>query len=121
MLTRVLDLQTHLRLLNLGDAQDLFKLIDSNRTHLRPWFEMVDLTQTVDDTQAWLERMAAKAAQSPRGWSGIFHDNQLVGAVGVSELDQINKRCEIGFYLAAHACGQGLAIRAVRALLDHLF
>src|SRR3954471_6936637 len=121
MLSAVLDSQTHLRLFCPADAQDLFNLIDTNRSHLQPWFEMVDLTKTVSDTARWLEQMAAKAAKAPRGWSGIFENNQLVGAVGVAELDDKNKSWEIGLFLGPHGCGRGLAIRAVRALVDHLF
>ena len=122
MLTRQLDSDTHLRLFAPADATDLFALIDRNRDHLRPWFEeMVDATQQPQDTAAWIGRMLASHAREPRGWSGVFRRGVLVGAIGVAEVELQKQSAQIGYYLAADACGRGLATMACRALLAHLF
>jgi ribosomal-protein-serine acetyltransferase len=116
-----LDNELEVRLLRPEDAEALFNLIDQNREHLRPWFEMVQITQKVSDTAAWIQSMLARRGNSPRGWSGIFERGKLVGAIGVTSLDEEKASVEIGYYLAADACGRGIATRACAAMLDHLF
>ena len=122
MLTRQLDNDTHLRLFAPADAAELFALIDRNRNHLRPWFEeMIEATQRPQDTAAWIERMLDGRAREPRGWSGIFQRGVLVGAIGIAAVYPRKQSAQIGYYLAADACGCGLATLACRALLAHLF
>ena len=121
MIDRTLDADTHLRLLQPADADELFALIDRNRAHLRPWFEMADETRQPSDTLDWLNRMhARRAEEGPRGWSGIFHRGRLAGAVGVTRLDREKRVAEIGYWLSADVCRQGLATRACTALVDAL-
>ena len=118
MLRHVLDDHTQLRLLRPEDAGELFALIDANRTHLRPWFEMVDATREASDTAGWISQMLAGRAENPaRGWFGIFHHDRLVGCAGVAESDPKKGTAQIGYYLAADACGKGLATAPAGLLL----
>jgi ribosomal-protein-serine acetyltransferase len=122
MLDRDLGHGLIVRLIRPQDAAELFALINRNRAHLRPWFEMVDQTRTPADTAAWIERMHERRKTEPlRGWSAIVENGSIVGAVGVTAAQPEKEQAEIGYYLAANACGRGLATRACAALLDHLF
>jgi ribosomal-protein-serine acetyltransferase len=121
MVTRKIYAHLEVRLLTPQDAEALFHLIDANRQHLRPWFEMPEITEQVSDTANWIQSMLARRQKSPGGWSGIFSDGKLVGAIGVTTFEQHHATVEIGYYLASDACGQGIATRACAAMLGHLF
>lgn len=121
MLTKTIDPTLEIRLLRPEDALALFNLIDQNREHLRPWFEMVELTQQVSDTARWIGSMLKRREESPRGWSGIFENGNLVGAIGLTVLEETKRAAEVGYYLSADACGRGIAPRPCSAMLDHMF
>jgi RimJ/RimL family protein N-acetyltransferase len=48
-------------------------------------------------------------------------DDRFLGAVGIPRLDLAEGRCEIGYWLAPEARGQGAATRAVRLLSAWIF
>ena len=50
-----IDRGTYLRLLNVNDADRIFQLVEQNRTYLSEWLPWVDGTQSVDDTNAFLD------------------------------------------------------------------
>jgi ribosomal-protein-serine acetyltransferase len=109
---------TELRLLAPEDAMAVFTLIDSNRVFLRRWFDMVDIMRTPADSHAWIIAMLARREADPvRGWAGIFHREKLVGCVGVSESVPEKQTVEMGYYLAADACGHGGMPRICRTPL----
>src|SRR4051812_4974811 len=82
---------------------------------------MVDITQKLSDTAAWIDSMLARRGDSPRGWRGIYQNGELVGAIGLISLEEDKQSAEIGYYLAAHACGRGIMTKACAAMLDYLF
>ena len=47
--------------------------------------------------------------------------DELLGAVGIPRVERDERRCEIGYWLAAGARGRGVATRAVRLLAGWIF
>jgi ribosomal-protein-serine acetyltransferase len=51
MFIHTLDEKTHMKILELADAADLFELTNNSRKHLKEWLPWVDFTLTVEDSK----------------------------------------------------------------------
>src|SRR5579863_1664005 len=110
-----------LRGLEDDDAEELFALIDSNRTHLAHWMPFVGQTRGVVDSLAFI-RAARRQFEENRGLQlGVTADDRIVGVVGFHAIDWNRRSTSIGYWLAADAQGTGTMTAAVTALLDYAF
>ena len=115
-----IDTGTYLRLLNVSDAGRIFQLVEQNRAYLSEWLPWVPSTKTVEDTQAFLEHVEVSHASKKGLHCGIIFQDQLVGLVGLrfSAEDYV---ANVGYWLSAHASGEGLMTRAVQTLCRYAF
>ena len=110
-----------LRPLKLGDAAELFGLVETNRAHLRRWLPWVDANTEVANTRAFIRLHQMLAKQGEVRTFGLWWKGRLVGILGLHSLDPENASGAVGYWLAAEAEGQGLMGKAVARLLDHAF
>jgi len=74
---------------------------------------------TLDDAVAFIGRMRE---QDPRVAFAIANDEEAIGGIAVSPLDDVyRKSAEIGFWVAEPFWGRGIATRAVRAMTEQGF
>lgn len=108
---------------SVGDARELFELVDANRDHLRPWLPWIDATRRVADTRRYLRRVVSEARRgtaAPRVYL-IRLSGKLVGSIGFVRLSPENRKTEIGYWLARAHCGKGIMTAACRRLLREAF
>lgn len=120
MLRYVLDERRWLRLLEDGDAEELYAVVDANRAYLARWMPWAkgDTLEGVGD----FIRMSRRQLAANEGFSlGIINDGDIVGTIGFDRLDWKNRSCSVGYWIAEHAQGRGTVTLAVTALLDHAF
>lgn len=101
----------------LGDAAELFALVDASRDRLRPWMIWEPTTKTVDDTRAFIQ--ACLSSNDFEG-NGLWRDGRLIGGVGLS-LDTMANSGEIGYWVAGDHEGQGIVTRACARFFDFAF
>ena len=74
------------------EYQDMFDLVDKNRTQLREWLPWLDFVTEADDykstIQAWVEKNDAGESMT----LGLYVDNQLAGMCGYNTIDLMNKK-----------------------------
>ena len=116
-----IDKQLQLKLLHVSDAESLFVLTDANRAHLKEWLPWVDYTQTVVDSQKFIEQALQQFAQNKGFQAGIFYNDALVGMIGLHEINWSNRSTAIGYWLAEEAVGNGIMTKATRAVLTYVF
>ncbi len=99
-----------------SQAEELFHLIDRNRDELRPWMVWEERTQTVKDSQAFIEGMI-------EGWQfGDEYDYSIVlkktgamiGSFGFHTVDAFSRNCHLGFWLSKESQGKGYVTEAVK-------
>lgn len=121
MFTFKVDEEIELQLFQLKDCKELYRMIDSNRIHLREWLGWVDdMTspyQYETIIPVWLKQFADNNGFN----TGIRYRGELVGSIGFHYIDWRNKHTTIGYYLAQNAMGRGIMTRSVKALLDYAF
>jgi ribosomal-protein-serine acetyltransferase len=110
-----------LRLICPDDAAELFALTDINREYLRQWLPWLDQTQSVDDTETFIELMLSQQAAQQSLTAVILYDGAIAGLVGHNKIDRLNHVGYIGYWLGAAYQGQGLMTVSCRALIEYSF
>ncbi len=118
MFTLEVDDEIELRLMEDADAERLFALIDDCREYLERWLPWVRHNTEVDDSVEFIRRARRKFGQDESIQTGIVHEGDLQGVVGIHLRDQ---KGEVGYWLHRDAQSQGLATRSCRALIDYAF
>jgi ribosomal-protein-serine acetyltransferase len=107
-----------LRLIEPHHADELFAVIDANRSVIRPWMRWVDEVTDVAAIRPTIGKWIIQTAETGCVSLGIELGGALVGAVFHVRPDVTNDQVEIGYWLAESARGRGVALRAVRAFID---
>lgn len=119
MFRHSLDEHSELRLLELRQAETLFRLVDDNRSYLRAWLPWVDATRSPEDSREFIESSRRQLARDAGFSAGIWHRDRLAGVIGFHSLDRVHRVTSIGYWLDAGHQGKGLVTRACHALVRH--
>jgi len=108
-----------LRLLENNNAEEMFKLIDSCRNHLREWLPWVDNTKSSDDTKNFIEITKKQFASNNGFQAGIWYRGEFAGAIGYHGINWANKSTSIGYWLGKNHVGKGIMTKACKAFIDY--
>jgi len=103
-----------LRQFSLGDAADIFQLIDRNRAHLsQPGDNTADKYQTIESVEE-----SIRNPQNPgRLRFGVWNNNnQIVGSINLTPDEDNPKKGEVGYYLGSEFTGNGYMTNALLTL-----
>jgi len=109
-----------LKILVLPDAQIIFNAIDSNRYHLRKWLPFVDVTHNEKDTLAFVKAIVDDVERRQEVFT-IWFNNEFCGLLGLKDIDFLNRKAEIGYWLIEKMTGKGIMIRSVERILKFIF
>ena len=110
-----------LRLPTESDADELFKLTDSNRAYLRQWLPWVDRATCAEDTRKVLQSGLQQIANQQGFHAVICYDGQIVGVIGFHAIDWNNRSTSIGYWLSESHQGQGLMTTSCQAVIEYAF
>lgn len=110
-----------LELLEARHADELYRLTDANREHLRQWLPWVDKIKSVDDTRAFIQNTRRQLSDNNGFHTVIRHNGDLVGTIGQHGISWNNRSTALGYWLAQDAQGQGIMTRSCRVYLEHVF
>lgn len=115
------DDELKIELIQQQHKEELFRLVDTNREHLRKWLLWVDKRQTAEDFDTIIPQWISKYANNDGFDAGIRYKERLVGMIGLHHIDWQNKATSIGYFLSEEAQGKGIITKCVRALITYLF
>ena len=121
MLTLTVNKDTILKDLELETANDLFNLINLNRSHLRKWLTWVDDTKYLEDTIDYIQSVLSGDMFNGRYVLEIWYCNSLAGVIDLHNGDKINMIIEIGYWLAEKYQGAGIMTESCRACINYAF
>jgi ribosomal-protein-serine acetyltransferase len=110
-----------LELLDLRHADELFRVTDANREHLRAWLPWVDNTHGPDDTRAFLRETRKQLAEDRGFQTAVRERGTLVGVIGHHGISWANRSASLGYWLAQDAQGRGIMTHACQAFTGHAF
>lgn len=121
MLRMELFADAELRLLEEHHAEEVYRLIDGNREHLREWLPFIDFNTSSADSLAFIKMAREQLAKNGGTHYGIFYKGKLAGVVGNHLIDWSNRWTSIGYWLGKEFTGLGLMTAATKALVEQAF
>lgn len=114
-------IEEELRILELRHAPLFLQFVRENREFLGRWLGWAKSIDSPEAAEAFLKRGVTRLSDDGLPWVSIWSGGRMAGGVLFFPLDPITKSTDIGYWLASWAGGNGLASRAVTAMLDYAF
>jgi ribosomal-protein-serine acetyltransferase len=111
----------YLKLLEERHAAAIFSVVNRDRAYLRKWLPWVDLTSQAGDTLKFIKTTLAQFANNEGLTAGIWCGSAYAGTIGTHKIDWLNRKVEIGYWIASKFQGQGIVTDACRLLIEHAF
>jgi ribosomal-protein-serine acetyltransferase len=115
------DSQIVLKEIELSDAEDIFKLIDSDRENLRIWLSFVDSTKEIEDTKDFIRSILFLPGDIRDFVAVIIYNGQKIGLIGFKLTDFVNKKTEIGYWISKEFENKGIVTKSVVKMIDYAF
>ncbi|WP_042353487.1 GNAT family N-acetyltransferase [Bacillus rubiinfantis] len=113
--------EVSLKLIELQDAEQLYKLTDKSRAYLREWLPWLDRTTRIEDTKGYIQGCLQAYADNKGLFAVILFKGEIAGVVSFNSIDWGNKTAQIGYWLDEEFQGNGIMTKAVKALVDYAF
>lgn len=103
------------------DAEIWFAVIERNLARLREWLPWAGQDFTFDTLRRFLTERERDNAERASLTTGIWHEDALIGSIGLHKIDKWHRSTSIGYWLDAAEEGKGLMSRACRAIVSEAF
>jgi RimJ/RimL family protein N-acetyltransferase len=102
---------------SLDDARGVYEAARESIEELKPWMPWCHPDYSLEESTAWLEvQVPAFQQGTAYEFAIVAADGRLVGGCGLNQIDAINKRANLGYWVRTAATRQGVATSAVRLL-----
>lgn len=104
------------------DAPAMHEAVRESLGELIPWMPWCHPEYSMQEARAWL-RVQVQAFNE-RKWyefAIVDPDGRYLGQCGLNQFDELNRRCNLGYWVRSRAAGRGVATRAVLLLRDWAF
>lgn len=115
------DSEIVLKEIELSDAEDIFKLIDSDRKNLRIWLSFVDSTKEIEDTKDFIRSTLFLPEDIRDFVAVIIYNGQKIGLIGFKLTDFVNKKTEIGYWISKEFENKGIVTKSVVKMINYAF
>lgn len=105
----------------LGNAKNIFAVIEQNRLYLRTWLPWVDDTKNIAVMEEVIKLWEKQYENGTDLVLGIYKNDCYIGNIGIHNIKKINHSGVIGYWLSEENQGQGIMSDCVRALMDYSF
>ena len=109
-----------LRRLEQSDADELYRLIEANRSYLARWLPWAE-GLTLEGSIEFIRTIRRQEASNDGFQAALVSEGRIVGMVGFHSVNWAHSSTTIGYWLDEGHQGRGLMTRAVRTLVDHAF
>ncbi len=110
-----------LRQLATDDAQDIFNTINTQRSYLGKWLPFVHSTRMISDTEQFISAVLNSGKEDDKYLFTIRKNNEFAGLIGLKDIDRINMKAEIGYWLSEPNQKKGIMIECVKTLCGYAF
>ncbi|WP_340111603.1 GNAT family N-acetyltransferase [Maribellus mangrovi] len=107
-----------LELLKPEMASVVFETINHDRDYLKEWLPFVNHTFDISDTERFIESVSGNNRDQV---FSIWYREEFAGLIGFKDTDWINRKTEIGYWLAKNMQGKGIITSCVQTLCNHTF
>jgi ribosomal-protein-serine acetyltransferase len=101
------------------DAQAVCEAVQESAAQLRPWMPWAHAAYSIADSQTWANAATAWFAdRKAYEFKIVTRDGRYLGGCGLNQLDVLNRRANLGYWVRSSATRHGVASRAVALLRD---
>lgn len=101
------------------DAPDLWEAARESMHDLRPWMPWCHPGYSVDDAASWLETQVRAFEQGTSfEFAIVSPTGRYLGGGGLNQIDEANRRANLGYWVRSSATGRGVATAAVQRLQE---
>ncbi len=99
-------------------APVIFETINRDREYLKKWLPFVNYTLEMADTERFLESVNNTGKDEI---FSIWYNEEFAGLIGFKDTDRVNRKTEIGYWLAQKMQGKGIITDCVKKLCRYAF
>lgn len=115
------DSEIDLRRLQMSDAEEIFRTIDSQRDYLGEWLPFVETTKDVSSVEEFVKYVLSKPKENSEFAYTIRKNGDFAGLIDIKTTDLLNRKTEIGYWLSEEFQGQGIMTKAVERICKYAF
>ena len=119
MIELQVDMNIRLKEIEIADAEQIFNIIDIGRLYFKEWLPFVDDTTEVSYTKSYIENVTGETSNDLI--FTVLYNNNIVGLVGLKDVDLGNKKIEIGYWLTESYQHKGIITQSCKVLIKHAF
>lgn len=116
----VVNKEITLRILTPNHSQTIYDAMDQNRVFLKKWLPFVNSTKSEKDTRAFVKSVIDDVERRQEVFT-IWYKKDFAGLVGFKDIDYLNRKLEIGYWLIKNMTGKGIMTLSVEKLIDFAF
>jgi ribosomal-protein-serine acetyltransferase len=121
MFSHRIDEDIELRLSGEQFADEATAVIRNNIPYLKEWLPWVKDDYSVEDTLEFVRRNLRQFAANEGFSAQIVYRGSFAGNIGFNRFDWVNRKTEIGYWIAPQYQGRGIITRACRAFIAYAF
>lgn len=110
-----------LEAVNLSMAPVIFESIDRDRDFLTQWLPFVEYTQNLSDTENFIKSLVNQTGKKRDEVFAIRYKGEFAGLIGFKDTDWVNRKTELGYWLAKNMQGKGIITSCVDKLTVYAF
>lgn len=112
--------RTRLEKINPSMANIIFQTIDRDRSYLKQWLPFINYTWQVEDTKAFIDSLSSAENKGDLVFT-IWYNEEFAGLIGFKDSDWVNRKTELGYWLAEKMQGKGIITACVEKLMRFAF
>lgn len=105
----------------LSMAPIIFETLDNDRDYLKTWLPFVEHTHQVSDTEKFIQSVSNHSEYRKNEIYSIWYKEEFAGLIGFNEIDWLNRKAEIGYWLAKKMQGVGIITSCSDKLIKYAF
>ena len=102
-------------------AEDFYRLLDRNREYVGQWMPWMKTVTESRATLSWVMRCQRQLSAGQGFHLTLLLGGEVVGTIGLLEIDWANRSTELGYWLGQEAQGKGLMTLACSVVIRHVF
>jgi ribosomal-protein-serine acetyltransferase len=103
----------------IDDAETIFQAVQESLPDLIPWMPWCHPQYSLNESHSWLE-LQVPLFQEANGFEFAIEssDGRYLGGCGLNQIDRMNQRANLGYWVRSSATRRGVATAAVSLLRD---
>lgn len=110
-----------LKSFTIDDAEERYRIIDTNREFLKKWLGWLDFYHSSQDVIDFTNVCLNNEKKQISLPLAIYYKEKFAGSIELKDLDFKNKKTEIGYWLAEEFTGKGIMTRSTKIMVDYAF